>query len=560
MFAQSISANATSFGQRISANDILNYREVSRNAWRSVSLRTGKEEIRELRKEMMVDPNRAISKALGVPTHASHTITQIFILTMTQRYFQNQRINIIQGQNDKNKGIGSAAIKTGYDMVNSFDIYSSMIGAGIFSKYLGPAAAAMQTNLKQQGFGKAFSNFMGAAMGTFITFAGWELGAQLWQEAIYNLDNEEEIVDALQLNFDKIFLKQASEKETKLFTKVMDNILLMFFFQRPQMFKDLIRNTWSLRMETGHFTTLMASMILGAQAGAVVGSVIPGIGTGVCGFAGGMAGGFLWLAIPHSVNDAITLAYKENRVKSAEQRLDANNNEILRIASLFEQGKGTRDPIKQMQMLKTVFDRRQAIRNDGMSAYFFLYNEAFTRKRMAEDLLTMLDQYQQMDPKKVVLTASESELAEVLDGDRSFKMYTIKNFQELQQIQREEQHNRDAALAEMKRIEDKMVQFYYDEAVNRLGTLLYKSSAINENMQAVIIEEIARISWIHKVIRLIVLGQSPERRFQFGMDEMPPEIMRELSKRSEVQITAARLRGYSEDRFKIPEEKKSINN
>ena len=108
-------------------------------------------------------------------------------------------------------------------------------------------------------------------------------------------------------------------------------------------------------------------MVVGAKAGAMLGSVVPGLGTGVCGFVGGLAGGGMWMLIPHEYNDAITDKYKEMRLRSAQLRLDANSIEILRIAKLFDQGKGTQDQDKQLRMMTTVLARRQAIRNDALT-------------------------------------------------------------------------------------------------------------------------------------------------------------------------------------------------
>ncbi len=554
--SQGLSAQTISFGRPIYTNDILSYQSLSRNAWRSVSLaHTGgnKEfDVREIREEALRSPQRMASKIMAGPSHASQTITQIFILSMVQRYYQNQRINTIKGQSDINKGFGSSAVQAGYDIVNSFEIYAALLGAGIFSKVLKKQLESIRWNLRQAGAGKAFTGFVFSTMGTTVAFVGWEVGMQLWQEAIFNLDSEEEITVAMQLNFDKIFLKQATEQERKIFIKVLDNMFMIFNFKKPEFLQNLVANTWRLRIATGHFTTLVASMVVGAKAGAMLGSVVPGLGTGVCGFVGGLAGGGMWMLIPHEFNDAITDKYKEMRIQQTHNRLNANTNEILRIATLFDQGKGTQDQDKQLKMLTAVLARRQAIRNDALTVYFEKYYTAYGRKRNAEDFLAMLDQYQKMDPKKIVLTSNPADLQEILDGDRSIRMYTFKNYEELLKIKEEEEGKKSLAIAEMKSIEEQMLEFYYNEAVRSLGFLRHKSPAIKENMQAAIDKEVEKIEWLNIIIRLIVAGQSPEKLQAFQINDVNSEDIKELTKMSEIHIMANSMRRFYEEKFLAP--------
>lgn len=554
--SQSLSAQTTSFGKPIYTNDILSYQSLSRNAWRSVSIaHTGgnKEfDVREIREEALRSPQRMASKIMAAPSHASQTITQIFILSMVERFYQNQRINIIQGQADANKGFGSSAAKAGYDIVNSFEIYAALLGAGLFSKALKKPLEAMRWNLRMAGAGKAFTNFTFSTMGTTVAFIGWEFGMQLWQEAIFSLDTEDEMTIAMQLNFDKIFLKQATEQERKIFTKVLDNMFMIFNFKKPEFLQNLVVNTWRLRIATGHFTTLVASMVIGAKAGAMLGTVVPGLGTGVCGFFGGLAGGGMWMLIPHEHTDAITDKFKELRIQQAQNRLNANTHEILRIATLFDQGKGTQDQHKQLRMMTDVLARRQAIRNDAMTVYFEKYYTAYGKKRMAEDLLTMMDQYQQLDPKKIVLTSNPADLQEILDGDKSIRMYTFANYQELLKIKEEEENKKALAVAEMKSIEEQMLQFYYNEAVRSLGFLRHKSPAIKESMQAAIDKEVEKIEWLNIIIRLIIVGQSPEKLQAFQINDVNSEDIKELTKMSDIHVMANSMRRFYEEKFLAP--------
>lgn len=198
-------------------------------------------------------------------------------------------------------------------IVQSGEIWSAITGAGITSTAFSVPMQMINTVIRDSKMLPFFKNLLTNGIGTLITFLGWELGAQLFDDARHLLEDDEDFERSERLM--GVFVNalkggETSREDWALIGKVFDNIGLILIHDhnlRNMFFYNTFRN----RILTGEFITLVSSMI---AASAVGSTVWPGGGT-IGGVLFGLVGGVVWLFIPEGTKNSITHFMQSNVIR-----------------------------------------------------------------------------------------------------------------------------------------------------------------------------------------------------------------------------------------------------
>ncbi len=146
-----------------------------------------------------------------------------------------------------------------------------------------------------------FQQLVHSGIHSLIVFGGWELGGQLWSDAIRMLPNE------LHQKAEKNFWAVWGDSQMR--NLVLGNMWKLLYTD-PELRSALFYNTWRHRIATGDFISLVVCMTVAG----VVGTAIFGpVGILGC-LAFGLVGGFADMAISQEFKEYITIGIKFTRV------------------------------------------------------------------------------------------------------------------------------------------------------------------------------------------------------------------------------------------------------
>lgn len=275
---------------------------------------------------------RNIKAPLNHTVGQVQTILLIMIITgvdlVKSHYEQSQMLNQDIDKAELNKHIAQAADL----IVNSGEIYSAILG----SLLTVPANHVLLNAFADRSSRGFFKKFLITAMSTFITFIGWELGAELYHQATQMMiENEDhlKLTDKFAPITLKVLTGRASSIEQDVFDEVLSNVY-QILFTNEELRKRWIFCAWRHRIATGHFVTLVGSM---ASASAIGTSMIPSAGT-FWGLVFGLAGGVGSLYIPHHQKNKITDFIRNRRQDFWQIGIDTQDSfysvrkDIIKIA------------------------------------------------------------------------------------------------------------------------------------------------------------------------------------------------------------------------------------
>ncbi|HAG90947.1 MAG TPA: hypothetical protein DCL41_03705 [Bdellovibrionales bacterium] len=317
-------------------------------------------------KKLANAPSKVFEKSQGL-AHPLQTMSLIWVLAVVETYRQQSNLGPLQ-----NHEIDSELLWTIADqIVNDMEIYSGMVGAGAISLPMGKAFQELHGVLSQNISKKFLVEFLHSGAVSFITFVGWEAGSQLWKEAIFQLnpdENESKILEDFKIL--KLLSLQSTAPERELFLKVLDKAFEILLFQNPSQTRDWIYNTWRLRLATGEFATLVTGMVSGGVAAGTI--FPPGF---IVGALGGLVGGVATLLIPHEWTAAMTSSIRSAR--SSVNQLNLNTTYI----SLYQVGKAYQKNREQKQVpMKYQFEGRYRAMDDAFQLREERRNDSFTAK------------------------------------------------------------------------------------------------------------------------------------------------------------------------------------
>ena len=215
---------------------------------------------------------------------------------------------------------------------------------------------------------EAFRTLLRTGALSLISFIGWEFASQLWEEAVYMLD-ENEIGVAQRLHLHQFF---SSSADRAIVSKIAVNIAQILTFQRPDVLRSLAYNLWRLHYGTGDFWTMVGVM---TAAGFVTGSVVPLVGnvTGFfIGFGVGVGAGWASLYIPEEYKDRITQSWRNRRAGTNRALLSTNLADLKRVVFNLQNRNYVGDDIYNQEFVK-LLKQRMSAREDLVTVYLEPY-------------------------------------------------------------------------------------------------------------------------------------------------------------------------------------------
>lgn len=309
-----------------------------------------------------------------VSSHAGQLSIMLYVLTLTEATRQKAEDRAVRNQDLSFTDMVSLTKHSANELVNSFELWSAILGASAVNRVVSAPLAALRQTVNNRVSSRFFSNLINSGIGSFITFVGWEAGAQLWEESIDLLGDEEMIREAQGLRFAELMAGGGTTRQKQVFGKVLENAWYILSFGDPKVTKQWWANTWRLKIATGDFVVLVSSMVL---AGAAAGSIVPGAGTlvGACfGLAGGIVGGLLAMyVVPESVKRDIDDGIKASRRAYNQTQLSAARRDLLWAARTNSQR------VNSMQLLRQATHRHSAALAKYLTTYAEQYYAAQTR-------------------------------------------------------------------------------------------------------------------------------------------------------------------------------------
>lgn len=254
----------------------------------------------------------SIEKPLEVSAHVSQTI--LFLITMASVDLTYKKIKISTKEKPIDiSGILNESTQAAIQIINGGNTWVSLIGAWISASLIKYPFTIMSELLVEQGARASFIESLKKTTLTTAAFMGWDAGAQLWKEATYLLDNQDEFNRAGSIwgtgrgalsAF--LFSTQSDiqdKKDLALAKKMFSNIFLVAFFSQ-ELRSEWLNNTWRTRIMTGNFVTYLTSII---SAGSIGAKIYPG-GGAVAGFMFGLVGATFALILPSHIKDDLTVA------------------------------------------------------------------------------------------------------------------------------------------------------------------------------------------------------------------------------------------------------------
>jgi hypothetical protein len=352
---------------------------------------------------------RAGKATVKSSSHLSSTLIIIGIISYIEAIHQKGEINKLSGLNESalNKELmGTVAT----ELVNSFDLYMAILGGATIGKTLSKPIQVMQGLLKNSTSRTLTAKLLASGLQSYLTFVGWEIGGQLWQEAIYLLDNANEIEAAQNLKVFKLLSGNGTANEKIIFTKLLDNMFLILNLGDPQFAQSLIYNTWRLRIATGDFMTIVTAMF---TAGTVAGSLAPGGGTvigALFGLTGGVIGGTLAVYTPEPIKTSITSGFQSARMWFSQGGIQQTAYDIDRDLDYlnYSQSKELKDNV--LFALKLHLTERSKSRNDYMTATLERYYTERVKIQGLEQRLTLMQQSSTVKTEEKLYHSLKAEL------------------------------------------------------------------------------------------------------------------------------------------------------
>lgn len=461
--------------------------------------------------------------------HTGQTFTLLWILASIEAVRQQAKMKPLQAQTDSNLQIIS---NVGSEMVNNFEILSSMVGASAINVPMTKPLELINQLIGSKVTSPYMAKLLGTGAASFVTFVGWEAGSRLWQEATLQLEDEQDIKIAQNLKFTEILRGRASADDQRVFRLVFRSAFEILLFGRPELTKNWIYNTWRLNIATGDFITTLTAMV---AAGVAAGSLAPGAGNFlgfVFGLVGGLAGGAVAIMIPHYYKATITDGIRRLRIDYAKAGLLANRKEIQEIADDYSNRSRTATlPRLLATQLQDVLNRRRALREQMGTVYMEQIYEAYVRLQEADVILSLIESLK--EPKKAVAVNQDSV------GQATANAEKIESLAAEMKAQRQEASER--------------LYFYFfefidlqnREGVNVLGKYIWMKTTPPE-IKDVLDQEMEKLMLVQSSLRHVLAGIFPEQKEKLGLEHLSAEDLQKAALGGYILINVFYLESFQE--------------
>lgn len=249
------------------------------------------------------------SQTLESLGHQGQTLLLIFILSGVEIVRQNMNLAKMKGSEINPSELRTQISEAAEHIVTSGEILGSLTGAATANILFSKPLTILKTIIQNSASKTIFKNFLASGIHSFITFIGWELGAELFVESVNMIDDEKEYERA-QHFLPVIFHTTYNQQDRELFEKIMSNMFQILYYDH-NLRNAWLYNTWRNHIATGDFAVIIASMV---SASAIGTTLFPGAGT-IAGMMFGLSGGFLSLFVPQETKDDLTGLMQSARLR-----------------------------------------------------------------------------------------------------------------------------------------------------------------------------------------------------------------------------------------------------
>lgn len=461
--------------------------------------------------------------------HAPTTILQIWIIVGAYAAYQNERLKPLS---NSTADVGSIVNRTGDMLINNFDIFAGMIGASAANFALGPTLNHMGKQLTDRMTNKLASSFVHNSLVTYLTFAGWEFGAQAWRESIYLLD-EGDIPNARKLRVMDLFTGKGTPEEYKLLEKVLKNLLGIMTFVNPERTGQVVANTFRQHFFTG---PILASALGMAVAGTAAGTIAPGAGNiaGFCiGFMGGLVGGGIYFLLPESGQVGVTDVIRETMLTGGYDAKLKNEIMLKQYVRFIEM---PNNPMLEMHQKGFIMaaDLQKPNRDFIVSTLMLQIHEDVERLHMADTVLETA----KLNLNIPVIT--NDDFLKALQGEKPQVRGTAADLIKEFVGKREESKRRLEAHF------DRLRKLYADDA-DFLGQYVYNqnSNFSNENRQYSA-ASVQKFQAIYQFLTVMYAGILPERMADLGVVPPNDQVRDQYKAAAEIYLNLFFMRGFDE--------------
>lgn len=523
----------------------------------------------------------AMEKGVKPIGHIGPLLLLLVIMAWIEAFVQSWSFSELQNKEltfaEVYKLAGEAAVHT----VDNFDIWSSIIGGTATGISMQGVMKGFENILHSTSAKPIFQKFLLAGANSFLVFIGWELGGQLWREAVFNLNSDDEmrpgamtaeqkITLALKLSFYKVLSGKGSYQEVRIFQEVFDNAFNILSLEKPDLAKDWIYNTWRLRLSTGDFVIMLGAATTAGVAGGIVGAKVGGavhplfgwfLG-GFCGFVGGLTGVAVGHYAPSWMKDPVTRATQNMRSNQSRQRLITNEYELLRLIKYAtddaelkgivgeKHEKKIENPNigRHKQSFAKYLDARQNYRNDGITAYFEEYAKQLIRLRDTNAKIDSLNKYYSNNKPDMAKVRSDFDaVSKVLDvGGIKEDQLSEANLYAYKFDLGKASAN---AKAKLDAIENAIFQYYFQEGES-LGKLYFTyENSLPGEWKDLVLEELMRVQYMIFFVQRIIASVNPSKAEEYGVKFETEDEKQKMLLAAQIHINTAQMRGFVESRL-----------
>lgn len=341
----------------------------------------------------------------GVSAAAGHTgqaLVLILILSGVELVHREIEMARLKKSEIDSEQLMELSGKVAEQIVLGGSTWMSLLGGGLTGTAAKKPLLLLETLMRDAETRPIFRNLLQSGIASFITFVGWEMGGQLWEEARELIENDEDYEKAVLLG--PLLLGAARSAATGSGVNDDSRLLKIIFSKMADILVSdhelrglWLYNAWRMRIATGHFATLVGSMV---GAGVVGTALFPGAGT-LTGLFFGLVGGTFALFIPEHIKDSLTDAFIASRIAIGEGRLGTVREELRSL------NRNTREPVYFPDALRDGSYSQQANRNFSLSR---AYREGLMTARF-EQLFRIYSQIKTLQGNRKVAKAAANEPA-----------------------------------------------------------------------------------------------------------------------------------------------------
>jgi hypothetical protein len=455
--------------------------------------------------------------------HNTQTLVLLWILGAVESVHQQQKLNSISKSPLKSiQDFVGLALGVGSHMINSTELFASMLGASAVGRTAAPALGIFNQLAAGSTTRPFLAKLLTGGVASFVTFLGWEAGHRIIEEGIYLLE-EGDIKVAKELKFTEMMMGRGTQEQRQVFARLMGNVWAILSWSDPQESQMWLYNTWRLNIMTGEFFTMLVSMV---TAGTAAGTLVPGPGW-LVGFAGGLVGGLVAIFIPAAYKRPGTDALRRGRMNVANGRMQVNERYVLDVDRYLTDPLPLSDSKSHMRRLEGLLRQRSGYRADLATALIEQAYDGFIRIQESEMILKMIEAG--LNAKDVQTVTQNAEPAANTD---SLKAEAFENISD--------GRKRFAYyFAELLNLQIRETEFF--------GRLIYPPDRAAHPMTPLLIKEFKKQEEVHVSLRQMQAGLFPEKLKETGLDKLDDQQKAKLISGSLILLNLLYMRSFDEN-------------